>query len=182
MTDRKRTAEGQFVARPSRTPLGEPEVGDTPVEGMTAPGVTDPNAPVSRANRPHRVPVGQQDRLKFSQRPGYYRRVVNDDPNRPGNIQAHLDAGYEFVTGSETGGPQTASDPGKMSSRVAKHVGGGVVGYLMEQPMEYREEDLAARHQAINESEADMRRTMTGAVGRYGKVAINDKTEERQPI
>ena len=143
---------------------------------------TTSDTQMNRANRPRRVPVGQQDRLKFSQRPGYYRRVVNEDPANPGRIQAHLDAGYEFVTGEETGGPETAADPTKMSSRVSKHVGGGVIGYLMEQPIEYRREDLDAKHQQINESEADMKRSMTGASGRYGKVAINDKSEEVRPM
>jgi hypothetical protein len=107
--------------------------------------------------------------------------VVNDDPENPGRIQAHLDAGYEFVTGDETGGPVTAGDPTKITSRVSKHVGGGRVGYLMELPEEYRREDEERKNRQVDESEATMKRNMVGGPGRYGKVSVNEKTDERRP-
>jgi ribosomal protein L40E len=172
-------------ALPHRKPLSQPEVGDDPsqVAGKPAtPGAVD--AAMSRAKRPHRVPVGSADRLKYAQRPGYYRRVVNDDPQNPGRIQQHLDAGYTFVEDpGAKGGDITAHDPSIMSSTcVSKQVGGGVTGYLMEQPIEYRNEDLALQHQRISESEADMKRTMVSAPGRYGKADINNSPEERTPV
>ncbi len=163
--------------RPERRPLGEPEVGDiTEPKGQPS---THQQPALSRASRPRRIPVGQGDRLKFSQREGYYRRVVNDVGDR---IQRFLDAGYEFVYGNETGSQQQgASDPTKMSSRVSKHVGGGVMAYLMEQPIEYRKEDMAAKDRRVDESEAAMRKSAVNAVGRYGKVNINDQVEETRP-
>jgi hypothetical protein len=93
-----------------------------------------------------------------------------------------LDAGYEFVDGDETGGPLKAGDPTPMRAKISKHVGGGVTGFLMEQPMEYREEDLKLQHTRIDESEADMKRTMVGSPGRYGKADINAKAEEVSPL
>lgn len=179
MTDRPKTTDGRFAPRTTRTPLAEPEVGGDSQQA-SSPATNPPTTPHS--SRPMRRPVGSGDRLRFPPRPGYYRRVVNDDPQNPGRIQMFLDAGYEFVQGDATGGPQQSGDPSKMSTRVSKQVGGGVVGYLMEQPMAYREEDLALKHQKIEESEADMRRSLTGAAGRYGKVSINEKTEEVNPV
>ena len=175
MRDGKQKIE---IERPNRVPLAEPEVNYNSNEVQASMASDDS---VSRANRPKRIPVGSGDRLKFSNRPGYYRRIVNDDPNNPGRIQAHLDAGYSFVTGKETGGPETAADPSKMSSRVSKHVGGGVIGYLMEQPMKWREEDLALKNRRVDESEEDMQRAMVSAPGRYGKASINQKSEEVKP-
>ncbi|MBV6343380.1 hypothetical protein, partial [Candidatus Magnetobacterium casense] len=73
----------------------------------------------------------------------------------------------------------------KMSTRICKQVGGGIVGYLMELPMEYRNEDMAAKHRAVDESEAEMRKLVTRGSSedsRYGKVEINKKSEEVRPV
>lgn len=164
-----------------RTRANREALGDASIEQTTEQGVINAS-PLSRArNRPKRTPVGTGDRLKFSQRPGYYRRVVNDDPNNPGRIQQHIDAGYEFVYGEETGGPQTADDPSKLQSKICKHVGGGIIGYLMEQPIAYRNEDLALQHAQIDSSEEDMQENMVHSEGRYGKAEINQRGEERLP-
>ena len=166
--------------RPIRDAVSQPATGDEPQPGQTVGARSDTG--LERAQgRPKRIPVGEADRLRYNQRPGYYRRVVNDDPEKPGRIQEHLAAGFEFVYGSETGGPELAGDPSKMGERISKHVGGGVIGYLMEQPIEYHKEDLALRHKKINESEVDMQRTAVYGDGRYGKAEVNAKSEEQRP-
>jgi hypothetical protein len=122
-----------------------------------------------------RVPIGTRNVLKFSKRPGYVRRVVNDVDDR---IQRFKDAGYEIVHGDETGGDPIAGAASKMGSAVNKPVGGGVTGVLMEIPEEYYHEDQAAKQAEIDKIESGMRRKLRPdqadeRLGQYGNVSIS---------
>lgn len=167
----------QTIQRPTRKPLGEPDISESP--SATPQPAAPAHQSLSRADRPHRTPVGQGDRLKFSQRPGYYRRLVNDKEDR---IQRFLDAGYEFVYGDETGGPQQSGDPSKMSSRISKQVGGGVTAYLMELPIDYRKEDVGRKARYVDQVEETMRKNVVSEPGRYGKAASSGEVEEKNPV
>jgi len=119
-----------------------------------------------------RVPLGTRQRLSYPKRPGYYRYVFNDVDDR---IQRALDAGYEFVTEDNlTGGDPRVGDASQMGKKVSKQVGGGAMGYLMEIPNEYHEEDLKAKREHLDLQEAQMKRERTdGVTDLYGKVQIN---------
>jgi len=108
-----------------------------------------PKGQYERPNRkvsphPGRIPVGSRDRLKFEEREGYHRRVVNDVDGR---IEMFKQAGYELVTTPTAGAELQAGDASQIGSVVRKPVGGGVDGVLMEIPKEWYEEDQAAKEQ-----------------------------------
>lgn len=91
--------------------------------------------------RAQRVPLGGLNyKLGASERPGYYRHWFLDVGNR---IAAAIQAGYTHVL----------VDPNASSTDIANQVsilgsskdGQPIRQYLMELPMEFREEDLRAR-------------------------------------
>lgn len=99
-----------------------------------------------------RKPLQNDDILKYDERPGYYRRIVNDvkDGKR---IKWFLDRGYSFVTEKN----QEISDRGvnadsQMGAAVSRSVGGGVKAYLMEIPLEIYNEDQEGKLDKISES------------------------------
>jgi len=140
------------------------------VEGGFALQKEDSETPDETPRRPERIPLGTRNRLRYPKRKGYYRRVFNDKDDR---IQRALEAGYEFVTDHLPGGDPRTGDPSQVGSHVAKEVGGGMKGYLMEIPIEYYKEDQKAKQDRITLLEAQMKRDKTdGISGLYGKVAI----------
>ena len=103
---------------------------------------------------PHkkRVPLGSRNRLSFSNLdPNFYYRVINDTDDR---IDRAVEAGYEFVESSKRLGDIQAGDDSPVGSQVKKSVGGGTVGYLMRQPIEYHNEDQQVKMDRIDELEA----------------------------
>lgn len=87
--------------------------------------------------------------------------------------------GYEFVYWSELAemndqvGDARINADSIMESRVSKQVGNGVTGFLMKLPMEYWEEDQAARKKLVDETEETMKTSLNnGMNGTYGNVAI----------
>lgn len=132
-------------------------------------------------NRPKRIPIGSRSVLRFPQRPGFVRRIVNDDPNGT-RVQAFLDAGYSIVEGDISGGPPKAGDPSKMGAQVRKQVGGGLQAVLMEIREDWYNEDQKAKQEPIDAQERDMRRNIrpgtVDANGNYGKVTISGELTE----
>lgn len=128
-------------------------------------------APKVAQDRPKRKRMGAQDRLRFSKRPGYFRRVFNDIDDR---LERALDAGYTFVMSKERGGTPRTSDASAMGSNVSKPVGSGVNGVLMEIPLEWHDTDQAEKQAEIDKTEESMRRP-TGP-GQYGGTKIFQKT------
>lgn len=95
-----------------------------------------------------RIPFGAvQQKLATAQRPGYYRYWFNE---KPGRIQAALDAGYTHVRDAN----------GAVVQRIVgtKEQGGGLNAYLMELPLHYHEEDLDAKDAPRRRFDADIRR------------------------
>jgi len=123
--------------------------------------------------RPHRRPLSRRDVLSFPRRPGYYRRVVNDTGGGR-RIQAFKDAGYEEVRdGSLTGADGEAGRPSQIGKNVTRVVGtdqqGAIRGVLMEIPLEFYNEDQAAKQRRIQEMEDTINRTQKQKVeGVYG--------------
>lgn len=130
-----------------------------------------PNENPKPAARPKRVPIGRRDVLKYSKRPGYVRRVVNDEYDR---VQMFIDAGYEPVVGHETGTTTRGQDASQLGSTVSRPVGGGMKGVLMEIPEDLYKEYQEAKDEGVDELELSMRRNIKGRTndGDYGYVKI----------
>jgi hypothetical protein len=126
----------------------------------------DQEVKATAKKRPKRVPIGTRNILKYPKRPGYRRRVVNDTEDR---IKIFKDAGYEIVQNKSlpTGDPR-AGDASQMGMPVAKNVGGGMKGVLMEIPEEWYVEDQKAKQDKIKAQEAAMRDQNYGVEGGYG--------------
>lgn len=120
--------------------------------------------------RPKRVPLGTRNVLKYPARPGYVRRVVNDVEDR---VQRFKEAGYEIVQKKDLpSGDPRAGDGSQMGMPVAKSVGNGIKGVLMEIPQEYYLEDQQTKHEKITAEESAMKQTKGGVEGGYGDLKI----------
>ena len=98
-------------------------------------------APEGRVTR---IPVGARQILQVRDRdPNFHYRIVNDIKNGS-RIQQFKDAGYEFVDSvdTKTGRVDQASD---MGSNKTFDVGKGWKAYVMRIPMEFYEQDQAAK-------------------------------------
>ena len=119
-----------------------------------------------RSISPHkkRVPLGSRNRLSFNNLdPNYYYRVINDTDDR---IDRAVEAGYEFVVSNKRLGDIQAGDDSPVGSQVKKAVGGGTVGYLMRQPMEFHNEDQQIKMDRIDELEESTK--PKAELGQYG--------------
>lgn len=131
--------------------------------------------------QPAHVPVNRPQRRSFEERrnkltfdnrdPNYVYRVFNDIDGR---LKEAEEIGYEYVRDSAELGDPTADGATHVGSVVTKHVGNNTTGVLMRIPREWYEEDRAAKHRLVDESEADLKRHAE-ADGRYGSVSITRK-------
>lgn len=90
-----------------------------------------------------RKPFGTQTpKLPSRPRPGYVQRIFNDEPGR---IDRAKVAGYTMVLGTD----------GKPITHIVdkRYDGGGLVGYLMEIPEQFYNEDFAAKMEALDETD-----------------------------
>jgi hypothetical protein len=121
----------------------------------SAPEVVDA-APVANGNghdvavvRPVRKPFGmRRQRLQNPPIPGFQCRWIND---RPGRIDYAKECGWEHVLDSE-------GRPVKSVVGVAEG-GGGLIAYRMKVPLEWYEEDQAAKEVPRAALDAQMRRS-----------------------
>lgn len=124
-------------------------------------------------NRPERVPVsGRRDVMTVAGKdPAFVYRWVNDVGNR---INQFKKGGYEMVQDDVEVGENSVDSSSDTSSMVTKGVGNDVTAYLMRIKREWYDEDRAKDAKAIDNDEADMKRTLNnGANGTYGKVDIS---------
>ncbi len=117
-----------------------------------------------RASRKsNRIPVGGA-RSKLSipdsmKEEGFHYHFVNDEG---GNIQEHIDAGYEFVEHPDMVVGEEHVDKGRPTeSTVSVHVGqtrysSNGTAYLMRQPLEYYNEDQAEKQRELDAQEESM--------------------------
>lgn len=123
-----------------------------------------------RSVSPHkkRTPLGSRNRLSFNGLdPDYYYRVINDVDDR---IERAQEAGYEFVESKQRLGDIQAGDDSPVGSQVKKSVGGGMVGYLMRQPIEFHHEDQKIKMDRIDELEDSTKPKVEQ--GQYGRGII----------
>jgi hypothetical protein len=137
---------------------------------MDTPKVDQPRV---RRNKKERIPVNGNTRniLTVSNRePGYHYRWVINDPDR---VAKFKEAWYEPVEGSENlkVGDRKVDTSAGTSSVVEARAGGGKKYVLMRIPEELWQEDQAAKHRQVDESEAEMQRE--AKKGRYGDLNID---------
>jgi len=123
-------------------------------------------------SRPERVPVsGRRDVMTVTGKDeAYVYRWVNDSQGR---IDQFLQGGYEHVAEKMKVGQNSIDSSSDVSSMTTKS-SGDMTQYLMRIKREFYEEDRADAAQSVNETEADMKRTLnSGNDGTYGNVDIS---------
>jgi hypothetical protein len=151
-----KTRQGQLKSQGKETKLVKKETGWV-LEAVTP-------------RRPKRVPLGTRNVLQYPEREGFKRRVVNDVEDR---VMRFKQAGYEIVQNSDLpGGDPRAGDASQMGMPVAKNVGNGVKGVLMEIPEDWYLEDQKAKQDKLMAGEAVMRQNKGGVEGAYGDIGI----------
>lgn len=156
VTDRFAAREGLF---------GGTTLNPTP---PPAPASTEPPSPAQNVNDPIipwdaparrrgpdtfvREPFGDaEQQLAYALRPGYRRYWFND---RPGRIKRAIQAGYAHVVDSDTGQPVV---------RTTDVVDGrGRQSYLMEQPNEWYQQDMAKNARRLADRLNDIRNGRAG--------------------
>lgn len=120
--------------------------------------------------RPVRVPLGTRNVLTASQRKGFVRRFVNDEPGR---IQEYEGAGYTVVKEETPVGDNKVGKGKGVGSEVSVPVGDGKTAVLMEIREDWYQADQTAKQDDILRAENDMKRKLnTRGGGTYGKVDI----------
>jgi len=155
--------------RAPRRPVSEPTqvAGLNPLPPPPSPdavaGAPESNGATreARAPRSNRVPFGAPElKMRADERPGFKRRWFNDVPGRIGRAQK---AGYEHVRDEKSGQPVS------QVVGVAKE-GGGQTAYLMEIPVEFYQEDQAAKDAPLRQFDQDVRRgAVNGSPGQDGR-------------
>lgn len=134
------------ATRARRTPMTAPVPPPQP-EPAPAPVLADVGIADAPPPRSVRKPFGaRQQRLENPPIPGFQCRWFNDTPNR---IQRALDAGYMHVTDNE-------GKPVKHPVGVAP-TGGALIAYRMKIPVEFFNEDKAAKEAPRRQTDDDMR-------------------------
>lgn len=121
------------------------EIMPEPMAGIEEEDVIDIDPSAPKTSRAERIPFGgRKPRLAAAERPGYYRRWFNDLEDR---LAQALAAGYAHVK----------DDRGRNVQRP----GGTAAGqkfdtFLMELPMEWRNDDLEARTRKADELDQNL--------------------------
>ena len=123
---------------------------------------------------PVRVPMsGSRKRMHIDeefQDPNYHYAWINDQKDL---IFRANRAGYVHVLGSEipSWGVRDVDSANPAESQISMPVGGGVIAYLMKQPMEFYLEDQAEMNAQVDAREAEMKKELNSEKdGKYGGV------------
>lgn len=149
VSDNTHSPRADQAAAPQAAKLPGVEPDRVPKDDLTSDAQFDPMKPARRVTRETRKPFGTLDqKLAYPSRPGYHRHWFTD---KPGRITQAREAGYEHVTDPHTG---------KMVSRVVgkDKKGDAEIGYLMEIPQEWYEEDVAQTQKRVDQSDSAIRR------------------------
>jgi hypothetical protein len=139
-------------------------------EGVETVVAEDEGGWVLKRKRPQREQLGTKNVLRYPERPGYHRHVINDVDD---NILNKQREGYEIVQKKDLpSGDARAGDASQMGMPVTKHVGNGTNGVLMEMPQEWYDEYQAIKQNKIKSDESAM--SDKGSVeGGYGEVTMD---------
>lgn len=129
-------------------------------------------------SRPERIPLNEQRKsmLDVPKKPGFVRRWVNDDSRYPGiRINNFLRAGWRVVEDSLSVGTEGVVNQNQsVGSGARKYVGGGVNAILMEIEERYYNEDQAAKAEALDKIEAQIRNG-EGIEHKIGEIRFEDR-------
>ena len=136
----------------------------SPVESV-APTVVVRSRDEITKNRPKRVPIHEQrDKLATSQKPGFVRRWVNDVVGRLEKFEkagwVPADRNDVDVNHGEVAGSNTALGTGVSKDVGRTRAGDGTQAILMEIPIEYYEEDQAAKQKIVDDSDRAMKKNI----------------------
>jgi len=129
-----------------------------------------------QGSRPKRVPIsGARPKMEVPKEaldPNYFYYWFNDVNN---DIYHAKQAGFVHVQVDEVPLSNFGVDTSNSgSSDVSMRVGQGVTAFLMKQPKEFRDEDVAAYNARVDESESALKEKLnSGQDGQYGKVTID---------
>jgi hypothetical protein len=139
-------ARSSDSAPPQPEPPGPVTSVNDPIIPWDAPGLR------RQGNTFERKPFGDaEQQLSYPPRPGYRRYWAND---RPGRIKRFIQAGYAHVTDPETG---------ENIVRTTDVIDGrGQQSYLMEQPIEWYQADMAQNARRLAERLDDIRNGRAG--------------------
>lgn len=128
------------------------------------------------SSRPTRVPVsGARNILTVSGKdPNYAYRFVNDIDHGM-RVQMFKDGGWEIVDRNTDikVGDKVVDQGSVVGSTVTRYVGHGVTAVLMRIPLEWYEEDQAAKAAKVDEVEATMQDEQPA--GNYGSIKIGKR-------
>lgn len=136
------------------------------VQGEGKAAESQPEQQVTRGSspsgRPKRKPFNR-NRIKFPDRPGYRRRLVNNTEGGM-RIRAFQEAGWKVVEDpyAKVDSDDDVNRPSQMGSSVSRHVGtnetgDSLQGVLMEIPEEYYLEDQQAKQEDVDKTERGLR-------------------------
>lgn len=129
----------------------------------------------SRADRPHRIPIGTQRRLNVRQRPGYVRRIVNDTD---GNLERYKAAGYTMVADENLQiGDGRSKDSTPLGATRRIHVGRGTYAYLMEIREDWYQQDQANKIKKNINNVRNITRTDTHK-NQYGGISVDENFKQ----
>lgn len=129
--------------------------------------------PRQKSNRKTRIPLdGNMRDLLFVRKkhPDYHYRWVLNDPDR---IAKFKDAWWEIDDTPENTSPgdRRVDTSVGTSSIVETRAGSGRKFILMKLPKELREQDVKAKHKAVDDTEAGM--LQEAKQGRYGSITVD---------
>lgn len=127
-----------------------------------------------RAERVNRVPInGIRDVLAVRGiREGFHPCWVNEPL-----VPRYLEAGYTFVDYEVSFGAQHVNQGNSIGARYSRDMGKGTVGYLMEVPQEYYDEDRAREALELEHTEASLGRNPGQGLD-HGTVSITSMKDK----
>jgi len=120
-------------------------------------------------NQRGRNPIGVRSKLEFPGRPGFVRRVFNDDEGRIRDAETR---GWTPVKEADLiGGDVDGAAAKQIGATVRRPVGGGTHGVLMEIPEEIYNEDQTAKQQKVADVEK-VQLNQGNKPGFYGDIVV----------
>lgn len=135
----------------------------------------------SEAKKPARVPIGRHRELLtvFGKDPNFHYRWVKDTGESGSRILEYRRAGYEPVNADEITVGEDKIDRSSNERGVVRMAYKGETLFLLKQPKAFRDEDTAAFHAEIDETESQILNPRIDPQDddpsrQYGKVSLNE--------
>lgn len=117
-----------------------------------------------------RIPLRQQKKIGVEKKKGMHTRLVNDEGDRIVNF---MKAGHNFREDEVRMGEQSSGDASQFGKVACQPVGGGIMGYYMDIPEEYWEEDQAKKQAQLDAKDALLGAEKMDPKRKRGNVKMN---------